>query len=263
MTLRGRDAIAKALPRLKVLAVNDAVGPSRIIKDELEVGAICQAIKIAQDAFRALIARGRKGFVGRTERAVAAELDYLMRQAGADKSSFDTIVAAGPHGSLPHYRPGDTRIKAGDPVLIDWGAKLRGYCSDLTRVVFTGTIPPELAAAYEATLDAQAAGIKAVKAGISLKSPDSAARAALGRAGLAEKFVHGLGHGIGLEIHEAPGLAQTASGRLKAGMVVTVEPGVYLPGIGGIRIEDDILVTKQGSVRLSTLSSRLKDMLLK
>lgn len=262
MSLGGRDVIAKALPRFKVLAISDAVGPSRIIKDALEVGIIRQAIKIAQDAFTAMIARGRKGFVGQTEREVAARLDYLMRQAGADKSSFDTIVAAGPHGSLPHYRPGDTPIQAGDPVLIDWGAKYRGYCSDLTRVVFTGTIPPELATAYKATLKAQAAGIKAIKAGATLKSPDDAARAVLSRAGLLEKFVHGLGHGIGLEIHEAPGLGQMAKGRLKAGMVVTAEPGVYLPGVGGIRIEDDILVTKHGSDRLSTLSSRLEDMLL-
>jgi Xaa-Pro aminopeptidase len=148
-------------------------------------------------------------------------------------------------------------------VLIDWGAKFRGYCSDLTRVVFTGTIPPALAVAYKATLGAQTAGIKAIKPGVSLKSPYFAARAVLGRAGLAEKFVHGLGHGIGLEIHEAPGLAHTAQGRLKAGMVVTAEPGVYLPGIGGIRIEDDILVTKHGCQRLSTLSSRLEDMTLR
>jgi len=244
------------------VAVNDAVGPCRIVKDELEVGIIRQAIKIAQDAFASLVARGRRGFVGQTERAVAARLDYLMRQAGADKPSFDTIVAAGPHGSLPHYRPGDTVIKAGDPVLIDWGAKCRGYCSDLTRVVFTGTIPPALAAAYKATLEAQGEAIKAMKAGASLKSPYWAARAVLQRAGLAEKFVHGLGHGIGLEIHEAPGLARTAEGRLRAGMVVTAEPGVYLPGIGGIRIEDDILITTHGSARLSTLSSRLEDMLL-
>ncbi|HOF18213.1 MAG TPA: aminopeptidase P family protein [Phycisphaerae bacterium] len=252
MTLQLHDALRKAARAVRLRPVTGAISPLRQVKDAAEIRA-----------FRQLTGRGRKAFVGRTEREVAAELDYLMRLGGASGPAFETIVAAGAHASLPHYRPGPTRIRAGQAVLLDWGAVVDGYCSDLTRVVFTGRIPPKLAAAYEVVQKAQAAGVAAVRPGASCKSVDAAARKVIESAGRGDKFVHGLGHGIGLEVHEGPSLGRTADAKLKNGMVVTVEPGVYLPGVGGVRIEDDVLVTSKGRRRLSTLSRSPADMVLR
>jgi len=263
MTLQLHDALRKAARAVRLRPVTGAISPLRQVKDAAEIRAIRQAVRVAERAFRQLTGRGRKAFVGRTEREVAAELDYLMRLGGASGPAFETIVAAGAHASLPHYRPGPTRIRAGQAVLLDWGAVVDGYCSDLTRVVFTGRIPPKLAAAYEVVQKAQAAGVAAVRPGASCKSVDAAARKVIESAGRGDKFVHGLGHGIGLEVHEGPSLGRTADAKLKNGMVVTVEPGVYLPGVGGVRIEDDVLVTSKGRRRLSTLSRSPADMVLR
>jgi Xaa-Pro aminopeptidase len=262
VTISMQSALAKALkPRLK--ALGSQVGAFREVKDDTELAAINRAVRAAQQGFELLVAGGAAKFVGRTERQVAAELEYLMKTHGAEKPSFDTIVAAGAHAALPHHQPGDTRIRRGDSVLIDWGAMAGGYCSDLTRVVFTGKIPAQLARMYDVVHRAQQAGFSAVKAGVACQAVDAAARAVIAEAGLGEAFGHGLGHGLGLEIHEAPGLGKTAKGELSAGMVVTVEPGVYLPGVGGVRIEDDVLVTKDGCRRLTSLTSDIKAMMLK
>lgn len=263
LTLRWKDAIAKALPSLKLLHVSDVPGLGRQVKDPDEIAAIRRAVKIAQEGFLALMARGRSAFIGRTERQVAAELDYRMRLAGADKSAFDTIVAVGPHGSLPHYRPGDTVIREGQMVLVDWGALASGYCSDLTRVVLTGTIPPKLGEVYEVVRRAQISGMAAVRAGAAAKTVDSAARSVIDKAGYKLQFVHGLGHGIGRQIHEMPSMNHTSSARLKRGMVITVEPGIYLPGVGGVRIEDDVLVGPKGPVKLSSLPTGMAAMTLR
>ncbi len=251
LLLAGR--LEKELGKGRLKAVTGLPARLREIKDETEIRAIRLAIHAAEEAFLGLIARGAKGLVGRTEREVAAELEYRMRLCGADGPSFATIVAAGPHGSLPHYRPDQTRIQSNQPLLIDWGAKVAGYCSDLTRVVFPGRITPKWAEVYDVVLRAQAAGIRAIRPGASCRSVDLAARNVIRRAGYGEQFVHGLGHGIGREIHEGPVLGKTAPSRLRSGMVVTVEPGIYLPGAGGVRIEDDVVVTAGGWRRLSSL----------
>jgi len=212
-----------------------------------------RAIRIAEKAFKEMLALGAKGWVGRTERDLAAELEYRMRRLGADRPSFPTILAAGAHGSVPHYSPGSTRVRPGQAVLVDWGARADGYCSDLTRVVFTGTIPAKLREIYEVVRRAQEAGIAAIRSGVGCRAVDAAARRVIAEAGYGEQFGHGLGHGLGREVHEAPGLGKLSADRLKSGMVVTVEPGIYLPGIGGVRIEDDVLVTASSARRLSSL----------
>lgn len=263
LTLNWPPALAKALPRTKTVPIGGVTNAARQIKDESEVASIRKAIRAAEGALQALLNQGRKAFVGRTERQVAAELEYRMKLAGADKPSFDTIVAAGPHGSLPHYRPADVRIGSDEGVLIDWGAMVGGYCSDLTRVVWPGRIPPKMAEVYEAVRKSQLAGISAVGPGRTFKAVDFAARDVISRAGYGPQFVHGLGHGIGRQIHEMPGIGQQAKGGLSAGMVVTVEPGIYLPGVGGVRIEDDVLVTPQGRKKLSSLPTALEAMTLR
>jgi Xaa-Pro aminopeptidase len=262
ITLRLHDAIGKALPRVRLVGVADAVAQLRQIKDARELASISKAIKIAQTAFQAMLAQGKKGFVGRAEREIAAELDHRMCSLGADKPSFDTIVAAGPHASLPHHRPGNTIIGADDLVLIDWGAMVEGYCSDLTRVVFAGRIPPKIAEVYEVVRNAQANGLAAVRSGRSAKAVDSAARAVIAKAGFAKQFVHSLGHGLGRAVHELPGVSALSDKKLRAGMVITIEPGIYLPGLGGVRIEDDVLVGKDGPTKLSSLPTALAAMKL-
>lgn len=257
------EVFTKALGPRRVKTLTDIVAPLRESKDDGEIRLIRKAASIASKAFMRLTSRGPKAFVGRSEREVAAELEYLMRLEGADAAAFETILAAGPHACDCHYRPDSTKIRKGQSVLIDFGARVGGYCSDLTRTIFTGKIPPKLGEIYEIVHDAQTAGINALRPGVLLKSPDAAARKVIVDAGYGDKFVHSLGHGLGREVHEAPGLGAKGSGRLRRGMVVTVEPGIYLPGLGGVRIEDDILVTSDGPKRLSTLTSDIRAMVLK
>ena len=259
-TLFLKDALAKTGAFRKIVPVADVVGELRIVKDEREIATIVRAVRIAERGFQQLLALGRRWWIGRTERELAAELDHRMRLAGAAGPSFETIVAVGPHASLPHYRPGGTRVGNDCLVLIDWGARVAGYCSDLTRVVRVGRIPPRLVEVYRAVERAQAAGLAALRGGIRAASADRAARRAIESAGYGKQFVHGLGHGVGLEIHEAPSLGRLSKARLRSGMVVTVEPGIYLPGVGGVRIEDDAVVTSAGSRRLSRLPRDLESM---
>ena len=253
MTVKLKSDLAAKLSSGKLVEVTEVVSSLRIAKDDLELAAMRKAIRIAEKAFKEMMALGAKGWIGRTERDLAGELEYRMRQAGADKASFPTILAAGAHGSIPHYIPASTRIRPNQAVLVDWGARVDGYCSDLTRVVFTGTIPAKIREIYEVVRKAQAAGIAAIRPGVCCKTVDVAARECIAKAGFGEKFGHGLGHGLGREVHEAPGLGKASNTRLKCGMVVTVEPGIYLPGTGGVRIEDDVLVTSTSARRLSSL----------
>lgn len=262
VTLALRDALGKTLGKRSLHGLGNLTGPLRQCKDEAEIRILQKAIRIAQKAFRDLTGRAVAGFVGRTERQLAAELDYLMRQHGAEAPSFETIVAAGPNSSLPHYRPAGRKIKPGEPVLFDFGARCDGYCSDLTRVVFTGTIPTKIGEMYDVVRAAQQAAIAAIRPGVACKTVDAAAREVIADAGYAEQFIHSTGHGIGLDIHEAPALSRLVEDRLKTGMVVTVEPGIYLPGIGGVRIEDDVLVTTDGQKKLSSLPTDLDAMRL-
>ncbi|MFP3937608.1 MAG: aminopeptidase P family protein [Phycisphaerae bacterium] len=263
LTLRLREQLKSHLGRRRIVPAANVTAKLREAKDDAEVRAVRRACGVAEEAFHEITAGGAKGLVGRTEREVAAALDYRMRLAGADRSAFETIVAAGANGSRPHHRPADRRIGKDEAVLIDWGAVVDGYCSDLTRVVFTGRIPPKLAEVYEVVQRAQEAAVAAIRPGVACKTPDRAARDVIERAGYGPRFIHGLGHGLGREVHEAPTLSPRAVRRLRKGMVMTVEPGIYLPGIGGVRIEDDVLVTPRGRRKLSLLPSGLDTAVLR
>lgn len=262
VSLALKAELDRALPRVRIKPFGGEFEALREVKDAAELAAIRRAVRLAEAAFQQLFRRGARWFVGRTEAQVAAELDYLMRRRGAERPAFPTIVAAGPHSAMPHYRPGHTRIRNGQPVLMDWGAVVAGYACDLTRVVFTGRIPPQIAGVYEVVLRAQAAGLRALRPAATCESADAAARKVIGEAGYGEAFGHGLGHGIGLEVHESPRLGRRARQRLRAGMVVTVEPGIYLPGLGGVRIEDDVLLVPGGCRRLSRLPREMPAMML-
>jgi len=231
----------------------------RQIKDGAEVSAIEKAIRVAGSAFRALRKRIR---LRMTERQLAAILQHEMLDRGASAASFPVIVAEGPNSSLPHARPGDRKLRPGSVVLIDWGAQVGHYCSDLTRVIFVRRIPPRFKRMYEAVLAAQKSAIEAIRPGVRMCEVDARAREVLKRARLDHLFTHGLGHGLGLEVHEGPRLAVGVKEPLQAGMVVTVEPGVYRAGFGGIRIEDDVLVTETGCRVLSTVDKQLDGMVV-
>lgn len=222
----------------------------RSIKDAGEIDKLTRAVDIAQRAFVSLRAQLMPSS---TERQLAHEVERLIRSLGGEGCSFKPIVAAGPRAALPHAVPGNARIGDSPLLLIDWGAIVEGYRSDLTRVLLTSKIPAKIAKAYEAVLAAQTAAIASMKPGVMVSEVDAIAREVLSKAKLAKRFNHGLGHGIGLDIHEAPRLGKNGDVPLKAGMVVTVEPGVYFPGLGGIRIEDDVLITSSGAKVLSDL----------
>lgn len=227
----------------------------RAIKDESEIALIRKSIQINQTVFQTILSNLSPTM---TESAVAAEIEYQGRRLGADGCSFEPIVAVGANSALAHYRPGSVAFGDGEFTLIDWGLNYKGYASDLTRVVVTSKIPAKLAEIYEVTLGAQAAAIEQIKPGVEAKSIDATARAYIAQAGFGDSFNHGLGHGIGLNIHEGPRLSPSFEGELVAGMVVTVEPGIYLPGFGGVRIEDDVLITDDGYEVLSNLPKELK-----
>jgi Xaa-Pro aminopeptidase len=229
----------------------------REIKDSEEVDAIRYAIKVAQSAFAVIRPALRPD---RTEKEVGDELEYQIRLFGGVCGSFPAIVGAGARAALPHGRPKeDVRLGDSEFVLIDWGAKARLYCSDLTRVLVTGKLSPKLRNVYGVVLKAQLAAIDSIRPGAVLKDVDAAARGTIERAGFGKEFGHSLGHGIGLNIHEGPRLASDQDGKLKAGMVITVEPGIYLPGWGGVRIEDDVLVTRSGCEVLTSVPKGLEE----
>jgi Xaa-Pro aminopeptidase len=212
----------------------------RAVKDESELQAIRRAGEITSEAYGRF---AEERFVGRTERELAWRLDELFHELGADAPAFETIVASGPNAARPHARPTDRTMEAGETVVVDAGAMVGGYNADCTRTFATGPLPDELESAYTATLEGQLAGLEATRAGVTGIDADEAARDMIEAAGLGEKFGHGLGHGVGLEVHEAPRLSRESTDTLAAGNVVTVEPGVYLGGLGGIRIEDLVVVT--------------------
>jgi Xaa-Pro aminopeptidase len=256
VSVRTFDRLREALPAsVELVPAGGGIEQLRTVKDAGEVARIRAAAELADAALQATLA---DGLAGRSERSVALALEAELRLLGAERPSFDTIVASGAHGALPHAVPRDAEIAAGDLVTIDWGAQLDGYCSDCTRTFAAGGEPDARAReVYELVLRAQLAGLDAVAPGVSGRDADAAARATIEAGGHGEHFGHGLGHGVGLEIHEAPRLSKTSSATLAAGNVVTVEPGVYLPGELGVRIEDLVLVTDDGCERLNTLPKDL------
>jgi Xaa-Pro aminopeptidase len=227
----------------------------REVKDDGEASRIREAAHLADHALTEVLGRG---LAGRTEAEVALDLEVAMRRHGAEALSFPPIVASGAHGALPHAEPRASVIEPGVLVTIDWGARLEGYCSDCTRTFAVGEVGDEERAVYDLVLRAQEAALGAVRPGPTGREVDAVAREIIADAGHGEHFGHGLGHGVGLEVHEGPRLSKTGEAPLTAGMVVTVEPGVYLPGRCGVRIEDLVLVTEDGAEVLNTLPKDLR-----
>jgi Xaa-Pro aminopeptidase len=224
-------------------------------KDPEEVEAMAEAARIADDVYEWLCERG---FTGRTEAEVAVDAEVRMRELGADGPSFPPIVAGGPASAVPHHEPGDHEFRSGELVLIDMGAKVRGYCSDCTRTFAVGEVGAEEREVYELVARAQEAGLEVVAAGVEGKEADATVRKVIDDAGHGDEFGHGLGHGVGLEIHEAPRLGKTSEDVLAVGDAVTVEPGVYLPGRFGVRIEDLVIVGEDGLRNLSGFEKSLR-----
>jgi Xaa-Pro aminopeptidase len=236
-------------PGSELVPTEGLVEGLRRVKDEGEVARMAEAARIADDALAKVRPRLAEG---PTEREIALELDFEMRRLGAAGSSFETIVASGPNGAKPHHRPGDRRIGPGELVVIDFGAIVDGYCSDMTRTLCVGEpSSPVAARMVEVVAESQQAGVDAVRAGVEAKAVDEACRTIIADAGWADAFLHSTGHGVGLDIHEAPRVGAASSDILGAGWVVTVEPGVYLPQYGGVRIEDTVVVTEEGCTVLT------------
>ncbi|NLL43902.1 MAG: aminopeptidase P family protein [Firmicutes bacterium] len=226
----------------------------RMIKSEAEIENIKRAAKIADDAFAELLPKIRSGV---TELDIALELEFLMRKRGASAMSFDPIVASGPRSALPHARPTDRVFSVGDFVVFDFGCVVNGYCSDMTRTIVIGEPEEQHLLIYDLVLKAQLTSLEAVGPGKTGAEIDAIARDIIGEMGYGEYFGHGLGHSLGLEVHESPRLSKTDQTVLQPGMLVTVEPGVYIPGFGGVRIEDLVLVTEGGH---EVLSSTFKEL---
>lgn len=247
------SALGSALPKVEWYPAAGLVERLREVKDAGEIAEIREAVRFAERAFDVLRATLRPS---RTEKEVADDLEHQLRLLGANGSSFPPIVAVGARAALPHARPTQQRIDAAPFVLIDWGASGRLYKSDLTRVLTTAKIPPKIERIYRVVLTAQEQAIAAIRPGVLAADVDKMARGIIADAGFGRYFGHGLGHGIGLDIHEGPRLAQGQERPLAAGMVVTVEPGIYLPGLGGVRIEDDVLVTRTGHEVLTRVAKQ-------
>ncbi len=239
---------------VELVAAGGAVEGLRVRKDPEELEKLRAAAALADRALEDVLSRG---LVGRTERDVALDLDVTMRRMGAEAVSFPPIVAAGAHGALPHADPREVEIPEGTLVVVDWGAQKDGYASDCTRTLATGELDPRDREVYELVRTAQEAALAAVRPGPEGREVDAVARAIIDDAGHAEHFGHGLGHGVGLDVHEEPRLSKQGETALAAGHVVTVEPGVYVPGRGGVRIEDLVAVTASGTDVFSSLPKDL------
>jgi len=240
--------------RIQLKPVSDAVESLRMLKSEAEVEAIRRSMAIAAAAFEKSTRAAREGV---RESELAAELDYQMRLLGGEKAAFETIVLFGENTALPHGKPGPRALRPGELVLVDIGAQHEGYASDMTRMAVLGTPSERVKRLYEIVLDAQSAALERLRPGITGGMVDAAARRTLGRHGLAQYFVHSTGHGVGLEVHEIPRLGKGDRTRIRAGMVVTIEPGIYIEGWGGIRVEDTVVVTSNGCQALTPAGKEL------
>jgi Xaa-Pro aminopeptidase len=244
------DVLAEKAPGTEVVPLRGMVEAVRQAKDPAEIETIHRAVKIADRALEAVIRELQPGL---TEREVAWQLEVAMRERGAEGVSFPIIVASGPNGAMPHHRPSTRQIELGEPIVIDMGCILDGYCSDMTRTVVLGEPDARFWEIYNIVLRAQQACEDGLRAGMLGKEGDALSREAIKKAGYGDRFGHGTGHGVGLAIHEAPYLSPTRGDtRLEEGTVVTVEPGIYLPGWGGVRIEDMVVVGQPRSLILTT-----------
>ncbi len=233
---------------VELVPLGSAIDEQRQVKDERELALIRRALALTDQAFIHAATQLREGM---TERELAAIIDQRLRDLGGDGQAFDTIVASGPNAAKPHHAPGDRAIQASEPVIVDMGARVQGYCGDLTRTIWVGQPGEQLGTMYRLVADAQRAAIAAVRGGIDAREVDRAARDVFAAAGLDQFFVHGAGHAIGLRIHEAPFLGRNSRDILQPGNVVTIEPGLYIPGWGGVRIEDVVVVKDDGGENLT------------
>ena len=255
--MQHKDFRRAAGSRISWLSATGWVEDLRLLKSPSEITKMRAAARLISKVFDQVVPLIRPGV---TELELAAEIDYRMRKLGASGPSFETIVASGPRAALPHARPTSKRIRRNELVVLDAGAILADYCSDMTRTVFIGRATNQVKMWYRAVLDAQRAGIAACGAGAESGEPDSAARRVLESQGLGKYFVHSTGHGVGLEIHEAPRLAKGQKAKLQGGMVVTIEPGIYVEGVGGIRIEDDVAIHAGRTEILTTATRELLEL---
>lgn len=258
VSLHGK--ITEKLSKLEVIATSGLVEELRMVKDRSEIAELRRAVDLAAKGFGVLRATLKPE---KTEIQIRDELEYQIRCFGASDRGFPSIIAVGPRAALPHAVPTDRTVGSDNILLVDWGAKSGLYTSDLTRVLVTGKLTAKFERIYNIVLEAQKAAISAIRPGVTCEEVDTAARSVIENAGFGKKFGHGLGHGIGLQVHETPFMGKKCQTVMKPGMVVTVEPGIYLPGWGGVRIEDDVLVTRDGAEVLSeAVPKQLEDMVV-
>ena len=248
------NTYSKIKDEFEVVPLTGEVEKIRLIKTEEEVDLIQKACEIADQAYEYILTYVKEGM---TEMEVKNELEAHMTKLGASGPSFDTIVASGHRGALPHGVASDKVIESGDMVTLDFGAYYKGYASDITRTFGVGSVSPEMEEIYNVVLEAQLKSLEEIKAGMTGSEADAVARDVIKSYGYGENFGHSLGHGFGLEVHELPGLAQKSTMTLESGMCVTVEPGIYVDGLGGVRIEDDTIVTETGLKKLTHSSKKL------
>lgn len=244
VTVKGYETLVQKLPGVALTSLNRAPEALRMVKDEDELAQMEKACALSSQAFDYICGVIKPGM---TEQQLKLELEYRMLSLGADSVAFSTIVASGPNGSLPHAVPGSRRVEKGDMVTLDFGARVNGYCADMTRTVAVGEPSAKMKEIYAIVLEAQMTCQDALAPGKVCKDIDALARDIIGKAGYGEHFGHGLGHGVGIDIHEEPRLSRVGVELLTPGHVVTVEPGIYLPGIGGVRIENTCVITQSGA----------------
>ena len=255
ITVRQHARLREVLPeRVQLVPAGGLVEQLRAVKEPDEIDRIRRAATAADYGLAQVL---EQGLLGRTERELADALEQAMRDSGADRPGFELIIAAGPHGALPHAKPRDVEVKPSDMVVIDWGAEVDGYRSDCTRTIAAGEPSDEAREIYELVLEAERAGLGAVRSGAGGREVDATARAVIQAGGQGDHFGHGLGHGVGIDIHEAPRLSMLSEDVLTSGNVVTVEPGIYLAGRFGVRIEDLVVVGEDGCDVLTSLDKGL------
>ncbi len=245
-------SLRRLFPRIMFRPTSGMVESLALVKDAREVACIEEAAAISDGVFHDVLKFIRPGV---TELEIAAEISWLNRRRGAESDAFDVIVASGPRGALPHARPTARKIRKGEFVLLDFGSTVRGYSSDLTRTVALGGAPRRLREAYQAVLEANESATASARGGMTARGLDAVARGCIRRRGFARYFIHSLGHGLGLRVHERPRVSALSPEVLRPGSVITIEPGIYIPGSGGVRIEDDVLLGGTGC-RVLTRSPR-------
>ena len=244
------EQLKSDLPAVELVPTENIIEDQRVLKELDEIEIIRKALLIAENIFKDFSNTLRPGI---TEKEAAWAMEKGMREGGADMLSFPVIVAAGENSALPHAIPSNRLMQRGEPILFDWGVRFNGYCSDISRTLFLDTIDKNFQKVYQAVFDAQQMSIDAIKPGVSSKSVDAVARNHIDKKGFKDKFGHGLGHGVGLSVHEAPRLSPLKDDTLEPGMIITVEPGIYLPGQGGVRLENMIRVKEDGAEVLNRL----------